>query len=692
MAISVANAQQGIALPIAYGRVRATGAQIINQTDVLLQWQAGTAYSVGDAVTDGTYQQTCVTGGFSGSSTPSWSPTLGDFTSDGGVTWVNAGSSNGDGTQYGFWILGEGEWDGFETIWNQTAPLFAIGYYYDISSGAYTAWGPNPPEIHFHSGTDGPLGSSLPSPSSNGPDQGCDNWIGELPSGAAILPQCYSRMAYYALKWLPESWTYLDAQVNQVGQTLSPIGDWRALRCRIFDATGTQVGYEWTTNPAWHWVDAWIRCAFMPRSEYTLSMSSGPPYTTTPETLPSDVLDKFDWGSVYQFSQDCDYVLANGRKRFEGNYAFAQQTTLAAILEQILLNSRGYQQEYAGRLFLNMDKPRASVFLLTSAHQVPLTFTVDDREVHQNANDYTSEFLDLLVPAIGEIASIDFVYPGPPPYTDGQATIVTVAPNPVSSWDVIEIGGNSNPELNCFWLMNNILDPYTFTAQPMSSPMTSSQTGTGGYFGYPQSRFSKRTPELWHETHAVARGQIGPNNPSVQRSKRVPLTLDFASTTWDQQNRLTMYELYRSCGLDPANAFLQSLFGWLAGSPWDPPVTITVTVWSEAVDDSWNVLKSVMRGQRITIDPSVSVEWAGDYEVMETTYNPFQGDASQFSTEGGGDPSTVIGSSVLATPADQNAGTIVLVLRTYNENVFFDTSQTPSYVDLPGPILGDPES
>ncbi len=692
MALNVANAQQGSPLPIAYGRVRATGSQIINQTDVAQQWQPSHSYSANDFITDGTNGQICIVGGFSGGSAPSWNTIPGGNTSDNGVTWQNQGSSNGDGTMYGFWVLGEGEWDGFDTLWNQNSPLFAIGYQYDISSGSYAAWGPNPPSIHFHSGTDGALGAGLPSPSSNGPDQGCDNWIGELPSGAAILAQTYSRMAYYALKWLPEFVTTPGGgQVNQVGQPLSPIGDWRALRCRIFDATGAQIGYQWTTNPAWHWVDLWIRCALMPRSEYTLSMSSGPPYTTTPEALPSDVTDKFDWGSIWEFSQDCDYVLANGRKRFEGNYAFASQTPLAAMLEQVLTNSRGYQQEYAGRLYLNMDKPRPSVFLLTSAHQVPLSFTVDDKEVHQNANDYTSAFLDMLVPAIGEISSIDFVYPGSPPYTSGQATVVTVNVNPVAPWDVFEVGGNSNSLLNRFWMVNNIIDDYTFTCQPLAY-MTSSQSGTGGFFGYPQARFSKRTPELWHEQHAIARGQIGPNNPSVQRSKRIPLTLDFASTTYDQQSRLTMYELYRSCGLDPSDPFLQSLYSWLAGSPWVPPVTVTVKVWSEAVDVNWNVLKQVMRGQRITIDPTVSTEWAGDYEVMETTYNPFQGDASQFSTEGGGDPSTVVGSSVLASPADQNSGTLLLVLRTYNPNVFFDTSRTPSYVNLPGPILGDPEA
>ncbi len=512
----------GTAKALAYGRVRATGVKWIDQTNVLEGPQISHYYSNGDTLSDGTYLQFCEDPGLSGSTLPSsWNATVGGTTTWGGATFINQGSTNGSGTQYGLWVLGEGEWDGFDRIWNQgSAPLFVIGGNYDISTGTYAVFGAggaglglNPPLIHFHSGTDGALGSSLPVPSSNGPDQGCDNWIADLPAGAAIIAQCYSRMAYYMASWLPQDLignVYGSAQINQTGQTMNLIGDWRALRCRIFDDMGNQVGYGWTQNPAWHYVDAWIRCALMPRSEYQLVMSDGPPYTTTPEALTSDVTDKFDWGSIYEFAQDCDYVLANGSPRFIGNYAFAAQTTLAAVLEKILQCSRGYQQEYAGKLFLNMDKPRASVFVLTDQHQLPYTLAVDNKEVHQNANDVTVEFLDTNLPAVQDISTIDFVYPGPGPYaTTGQATIVTPTENPVAPWDIIQVGDSSNPLLNRQWMVNNITDDYTFTAQPLAPNLTSDETATGGVFGYPQSRFNKRSPELIHQDHAVARGQIG---------------------------------------------------------------------------------------------------------------------------------------------------------------------------------------
>jgi hypothetical protein len=194
---------------------------------------------------------------------------------------------------------------------------------------------------------------------------------------------------------------------------------------------------------------------------------------------------------------------------------------------------------------------------------------------------------------------------------------------------------------------------------------------------------------------------LSPVAAAPLRYKKIPLTLDFATTTWDQQSRLIMYELYRSLGLDPTNAFLQTQYSWLAALGWVPPVTGTLTVWSEAVDPAtWSILKQRKRGEIITLDPSVSPEWAayglpgyeGQYEIMETTYNPFQGDASQFASQAGGDPSTVIGSSTLASPSSQASGTIVLVLRTFNPFVLFDVSQTPSYANVPGPIIGDLES
>ncbi len=49
----------------------------------------------------------------------------------------------------------------------------------------------------------------------------------------------------------------------------------------------------------------------------------------------------------------------------------------------------------------------------------------------------------------------------------------------------------------------------------------------------------------------------------------------------------------------------------------------------QAVDVNWSILNQVMRAQVITIDPTVNQEWAGDWEVMETTPYPFAVDAPE---------------------------------------------------------------
>ena len=185
---------------------------------------------------------------------------------------------------------------------------------------------------------------------------------------------------------------------------------------------------------------------------------------------------------------------------------------------------------------------------------------------------------------------------------------------------------------------------------------------------------------------------------TVLHYKRIPQTLDFASCTWDQANRLALYEMCRMNGLDPnANgslgAFLQTLFSELIGALWDPPVTITLEVWAESVDDSWNILKAADNtggnsqpfcGRRVTIHPEVSAEWAGDYELMGATYTPF-GDAEQVATGEGSGPSLDNTGSTSG-----GGGKLTLTLRTYDERwLGIDTSQQPSYLNLPLPIIGD---
>ena len=294
---------------------------------------------------------------------------------------------------------------------------------------------------------------------------------------------------------------------------------------------------------------------------------------------------------MYEAAQYCDAILANGQPRFSGSYAFTSQTTLAAIHEQILLCCRGYQQEYAGKIYVNIDQPRSSVFLLTAKHLIPETLSVDETQIKANANLYTAEFLDLNLPAVATVASISM--------TAGVGTITISGQNPIAPTDTISIGGNSASDLNIRYYVTAVSGS-TVSAKGVGSLVTDS--GTGGTVGYMQSRFSKRAPYLLHTQHALAEGQLSAAVSNKAR-KKLSVTLDFANMSFDQANRLLKYEIYRDLGLDEV--------------PWKPPIQITLNAWAEAVDASWNVLKSAQCGDVITIDPTASFEFAGEYEIIE---------------------------------------------------------------------------
>src|ERR1039458_10305977 len=98
-------------------------------------------------------------------------------------------------------------------------------------------------------------------------------------------------------------------------QSLSPLGDFRGMRCRIFDGSGNQTGYYFTTNPIWHFVDVWLRRAIKP--DYAIDQVYGPTALTAAEAA------CFNWPSIFAAAQYCDQILANGVARFMGSYVFA---------------------------------------------------------------------------------------------------------------------------------------------------------------------------------------------------------------------------------------------------------------------------------------------------------------------------------------------------------------------------------
>ena len=385
--------------------------------------------------------------------------------------------------QIGMWDLGEGEQDGISTLWIDN--ILQFGFDPSGNEIGTSTLGVTPSDttttgtlvnFGYHNGNDAPLGSS---PGSSATQQLIDPLWSYL--GSLVTPLCYSRRAYYTIGWIPPT---------DGSSTLSPIGDFRGIRCRMFDGNGNQIGYAFTQNPIWHFVDAWLRRAIKP--EWTIDAVAGP------SALTSDEQARFNWESIAEAAADCDYILANGQPRFQGNYAFASGTTLAAMLEQMLLCCRG------------------------------------------------------------------------------------------------------------------------------------------------------------------------------TRLKRVKVDYDFGNGTWDQQNRLLKYEIYRDLGLDQ--------------SPYLPPVGITMEAWAESVDVNGNSLKAQLQGDVITLDPSVFYEFAGEYELIERYIYPFQGELQDISA--GGSIGRFTTSGALVSTTDEDSGAIKLVLRTYNPNVFFDVSDTPdaSFATVPGEL------
>jgi hypothetical protein len=247
----------------------------------------------------------------------------------------------------------------------------------------------------------------------------------------------------------------------------------------------------------------------------------------------------------------------------------------------------------------------------------------------------------------------------------------------------------------------SLYDAVTLALSPLTAEYNNPTLPAGSpYPGLFPDFYDSVNQYIWlqgtdHNVWGAGVGPYGgpPSAPPPLRYKRLPLKLDFSSCSFDQADRLLMYELYRACGLDPLNPFLVALLPFLSGAIWQPPVTLRLTVWGESVDSAWNILKSGMSlsdtapgpicGRVLTIDTVNYPEWNGDWEIVECEYVPFGGQASQtYGSQSGGE---VTGNAEIISAPTQGAGMLTLTLRTYNPNVFFDSSMTPSWVDVPGP-------
>lgn len=583
----------------------------------------------------------------------------------------NTGNSGLDYTRVGRWILGDGEEDGCEELWiNDTlvwngnativSNVFGLNWFGCLDGS------PQDIVFNFHRGSDAVIGSGL-IPSSYGPDQGADILFAQYPS--AINPTCANRQAYYMIfrKQPIQNQTNTHQDDPTQWTDIAPIGLWRGQRCRIFDVNGNQVGYAFTTNPAWHFVDVLLRRKIFP--DFNIDLDNGP----TP--LPPAAVARFNWASIYNAATYYNQILANGRRRFEGNYLFNGQTSLTAILEQILLNCRSYTQEYAGQIYLECDQPRGSVFTFSREHIVSGALEPNDQKLHLNSNAFVGKMRDLLVPVASVIASIST-----PNHTN--PTVTTEEPHCLNNGDWIVIGGTNTP-FDRKWQVAVVpavidagtpeeVDPSTFTMVSQGSNFPVS-VGSGGVLGLCYSRFKERAPVFQHKANQLTRGAAGLGLPRLR--ERTTQSLDFAVSTFDQVSRIVCYERDKVLGVDvlinvpPANYASQ-----LASTPYQTPQAIDLRrVPLVARDVYGNLAGAIQPGAHVTIDNTASWAFPGEYEVTDITFRPFTAQ-----------PSSGDGSLALMPSAD--GGELDFTLIPYNEAFMYDTSDplAPGWEDVPG--------
>ncbi len=470
-----------------------------------------------------------------------------------------------------FFIMGEGMWDGIENLWIN-AKLVNVS---DTSL------------VHFHPGINGVLGSGL-APSSNGGDQGVDNFFSLIPGNYRRLT--FSRKAYIAVNVPPDP--------AAPSANLDVVGDYRCCKVRIFDVNGNQTSFQFSTNGAWQILDLIIRKMIKPEWDPSAASAGGGDLTAQEKA-------RIDFASVVDSAAWCDFNIASGIKRFESSVAFPRTVKMQQALAQMEVISQLFVHETAGKIYIRADKPRASTFILTADHIIPGTGKFDKIDLHGSANRIIASFNDLnpqQTVGIDTAANSGLVRNG---------NIVTV-----KCVDLLTGAASQHPFLvNDNVQLLNPLDgsfsgQYVVASVPTTFTFTFSQTGPNatsgqGFVGTAESRFAQRSSTVDHERHQNAIGQRGLNLSAIFR--RLPINIDMGNNTFERAGRILAFLKTRNLGVDAI--------------PYNAPWTGKITAFLSAVDSHNSALAAQLMGDIITIDSTISEEYQGDYEITETVLN-----------------------------------------------------------------------
>jgi len=254
-----------------------------------------------------------------------------------------------DGSTVLFVALGDGEWDGAEVAW-------VNGKVINIADTSL---------YHFHPGIDGEVGTE------SNPAVRNQKICSFFPAG--FTQTTFSRTCYSAFKLAPDP--------TAPGPEFDVRGIFKTRRVRIFDAAGNQTGYAYSANPAWELLDAYIALYLKPRALVNA------PLTTAEKA-------RIDFAMFKTSADDCDVDIGGGVKRFEGHVAFIEKTNLATIFDTLNTVCRGYIMEVGGKLGLYVDKPRASIFTITTDMIRDSSFEIPAKDLRQITNQITLKIRD----------------------------------------------------------------------------------------------------------------------------------------------------------------------------------------------------------------------------------------------------------------------------------------------------------
>lgn len=537
------------------------------------------------------------------------------------------------GVQQALYLLGEGEWDDWVYFAPQAQSHLGNGWVGDgIPAGQYHA---GEPYLNFHGGryTIKGAGNQLVS---KGPDQQYDVQFAYFPSPTP--PQSFSGIAY-ALAHMPMDITFKFG----VGTPfpLASMGVWRSLRCRFFDDQGNVTGYGFTTNPAWHFVEAILRRKIKPQQPGLAGLTNAERAC-------------FNWPSITETAARNAFILPNGRPRFMGNYVFAAETTLTNVLETILRVSRSYQRVQNGQIYLIGDDPRPSTFLLGANHVVPGTMKLTKKDVSKSGNIFIPSYRDVDIPAVCQVltAQVQTVSFNGVPVLQMLFTLNSLSPFQAN--DFATLGAAEDASFDGTYrvlapLVANGNDAHivdTPNQVRCSLPQTGGPVGqtTGGFLGTKDARFSQRAPtNVQHRSHQK---MVAIQAPGLSNQPRVTeVRYDCGNSTFDQTNRLMKFERDRSLGTD-------------IGAGWKAPIGGVLTARLEAIDANGKALIDQQNHDVITLDDWVYPENPGDYEILSRQIVPAN---------------------------EQQDGQIVLEVVQYNRNAYTDVSDDPgqSYATVP---------